>query len=445
MQTAIIEKGLKPGLDVYTGKADTNAWHQNKNNWNQVCNGGLSIGAIVIADQDPDLAKTILEHAIKSIPLPMHHFAPDGAGVEGVTYWDYGARYNILFLASLETALGTDFGLSGIPGFEESDEYQMYISGISRQSYNFADCGSRRMGTPMHFWMGRKFNRPDYSWFRHSELVGGHQDANVLDFLWYDESGKDFDPETLDLDKHFREADVASMRSSWTDPNAIALGIQGGANVNLGMHRHADLGTFFVEALGERWIMDFGTEPEAYQRHRNKREKWEFYRIRAEGHNVPLLNPGEDAGQKLDAVAPIISFRSSKENATAVVDLSDAYAKTSNRLIRTFEMEDRERIVVTDEIENNDHADFWWFLHTQADIELHFSLREAILTQNGKKLKVKIEDGPSLAEFDIMEATPMSTSPTPDQADNSNTRKLMVHIADILRFSLVVSFTPQTD
>ena len=98
--------------------------------------------------------------------------------------------------------------------------------------------------------------------------------------------------------------------------------------------------------------------------------------------------------------------------------------------------------MVTDEVENNDHADFWWFLHTRAEIEIDFSLRKAVLTQNGKQLMVKIEDGPSMAEFDIMDARPLSTSPTPEQEDNAGIRKLVVHMQDLLRFSLVVSFTP---
>ncbi|MBT4139054.1 MAG: hypothetical protein HOE48_14135, partial [Candidatus Latescibacteria bacterium] len=170
MQSAIIEKGLKPGLNVYNGNVG-HRWDLNQNNWNQVCNGGLSMGALVIADQDPDLAKTILHNAIKSIPQPMRHYAPDGGGTEGVTYWDYGSRYNLLYLSSLESALGTDFGLSDIPGFKESGQYQMYISGTTRQSYNFADCGLQQMGTPMHFWMGKKFDMPQYSWFRYSELM----------------------------------------------------------------------------------------------------------------------------------------------------------------------------------------------------------------------------------------------------------------------------------
>ena len=44
-----------------------------------------------------------------------------------------------------------------------------------------------------------------------------------------------------------------------------------------------------------------------------------------------------------------------------------------------------------------------------------------------------------------MDAEPLSSSPKPDQADNSAIKKLVVHIGDILRFSLVVSFTPITE
>lgn len=441
MREAIVEKGLKPGMAVYRGEVG-HRWDLNQNNWNQVCNGGLSIGALAIGDEAPEIARDILGHAIKSIPQPMHHYAPDGAGTEGVTYWDYGSRYNILYLSSLETALGTDFGLSQIPGFKESGQYQMYISGAERLSFNFADCGLRRMGTAMHFWMGKKFNLPQYSWFRYSELSRPDQFANVLDFLWFDESGRTFDPSNLPLDKHFRKTDVASMRSSWTDSNALVLGIQAGSNANLTMHRHIDLGTFILDALGERWIMDMGTERETYLRHNNKREKWEFYRVRAEGHNVFVLNPGQDGGQNLDGVAPITTFESKSQKTTAVIDLSDAYCEYAERLVRTFEMHNRKSILLTDELDAKDHVDVWWFLHTSAKIELNISLREAILTQNGKQLIIKIEEGPTRAEFDIREAVPFSTSPNPEQASNEGINKLVVHVENMLRFKMSVSFTP---
>lgn len=442
MRKAIVEKGLMPGMQTYRGEEGMKNWHQTYNNWNQVCNGGLSMGALAIADEEPDIAQAILGEAIKSVVLPMGHYAPDGAGTEGATYWDYGSRYNILYMSSLETALGTDFGLSQVPGFKESGLYQIYISGASRLPYDFADCGMQRMSAPMHFWMAKRFAMPEYSWFRYSELMRPDQFANVLDFLWFDESGKDFDPATLVLDKHFRGAEVASMRSSWTDDQALSIGMQAGSNANLMMHRHVDLGSFILEALGERWIIEAGKENETYQLHRNKREKWEFYRLRAEGHNLPVFNPNESAGQRLDGFAPIISFSSTPDLATAVVDLSETYGDYVDRLIRTFEMHDRSSVVLIEEMDAKDELELWWSLHTRAEVSLDSDLRAATFMLNGKQLRVGIEDGPDVMKFDVVDAGPLPTSPNPEQADNTGMRKLVIHVKGLSHYQLKVRFTP---
>ena len=214
LRSAIVEKGLKPSLKGYRENA---WWAHSHNNWNQVCNGGLGMGALVIADEEPELASEILHEGIKGIPLSMNFYAPDGAGIEGVTYWDYGARYNVLFLSSLFSALGTDFDLASIPGFKESGDYQIYISGADRYSFDFADCGLRRVSSPMHFWMGEHYGMQHYSWFRYDTLRQ-YGRGTVLDLLWFDDRAKDFDPSTLPLNKYFRKADVATLRSSWTDP-----------------------------------------------------------------------------------------------------------------------------------------------------------------------------------------------------------------------------------
>jgi hypothetical protein len=445
LQNAIVTLGLKPGMDVYRGNSPHNQWHKNVNNWNQVCNGGLSTGALAIADQEPDLARDILFEALKSIPLSMSHYAPDGAGTEGVTYWDYGARYNIIYLSALETALGTDFGLPDMPGFKESGHYQIYLSGADRWAFDFADCGLRRMSTPMHFWMGKKYSLPQYSWFRYSELAQPDQHGNVLDLLWFDDSGKDFDPNTLPLDKYFRVAESASIRSGW-DPDALVLGIQAGDNNNLGGHRHLDLGTFILEALGERFVLDCGTERQAYLRHQNNCERWEFYRIRAEGHNTLVLNSAEGPDQNPGAIAPITHFKSTPNHTTASIDLSEAYVDHAKRVQRTFECVDRSSITLTDELEAENPIEIFWFLHTPAQIEISDDRLEAALTLNGKQLLVKIESGPSIGEFDVIDAAPLSTSPNPDvQTLDQKIHKLVIHLPDLSAFTLTVRFTPQND
>ena len=436
LRNAIVEKGLKPGLKGYRENA---WWARSHNNWNQVCNGGLGMGALAIADEEPELANEILHAGIKGIPLSMNFYAPDGAGIEGVTYWDYGARYNVLFLSSLFSALGTDFDLSATPGFKESGDYQIYISGADRYSFDFADCGLRRMSSPMHFWMGNHYGIKHYSWFRYDTLRQ-HPRGTVLDLLWFDDSAKDFDPSSLPLDKHFRKADVATLRSSWTDPNALVLGIQAGGNYNLGMHRHLDQGTFILEALGERWAIDSGTERETYQRHRNKRQRWEFYRIRAEGHNTLVFNPVNGPDQNPKAECPITTFKSEANRATATLDLTDVYADLVTHAQRTFEIIDHRYVVITDDIEAKSPSELWWFMHTRAGVKLEG--QTALLTRRGKHLKAEILS-PSDAIFTVLDAVPLPTSPNPKQANNTGRRKLAIHFTDATNLKIKVKLTPE--
>ncbi len=397
------------------------------------------MGALAIADEEPELASEILHAGIKGIPIAMNFYVPDGAGIEGVTYWDYGTRYNVLFLSSLFSALGTDFDLSSIPGFKESGDYQIYISGADRYSFDFADCGLRRMSTPMHFWMGEHYDIRHYSWFRYDTLRQ-YGRGTVLDLLWFDNRAKDFDPNTLPLNKHFHKADVATFRTSWTDPHALALGIQAGGNYNLGMHRHLDQGTFILEALGERWAIDSGTERETYQRHRNKRQRWEFYRIRAEGHNTLVFNPGNGPDQNPKAECPITTFNATPNRATAVLDLTDVYADDVTHAQRTFEMIDQNQVVITDDIKTKSPSELWWFMHTRAGIEL--GGQTALLTRRGKHLKAEILS-PSNAIFTVLDANPLPTSPDPKQADNEGRRKLAIHFTDVTNLKIKVKLTPE--
>lgn len=104
---------------------------------------------------------------------------------------------------------------------------------------------------------------PAFSWFRLSALESCKEHGDVLDLLWYDDSGRGLDFKKLPLDRYFRGVETASMRSSW-EPDAIMVGIQAGDSQNLGGHRHLDLGSFILDALGERWIIDSGKEQETY-------------------------------------------------------------------------------------------------------------------------------------------------------------------------------------
>ncbi|MBN1642228.1 MAG: heparinase II/III family protein [Anaerolineae bacterium] len=435
---AIISHGLEPAMEVYRSGG---WWAAAENNWNQVCNGGIGIGALAIADRAPALAAQVLHHALRSLPRAMGYYAPDGAGTEGATYWDYGTRYNILFLSALESALGSDFGLSQIDGFAQSGSYQIYMSGADRMALDFGDCGLRRMSTAQHFWLGQRYSLPEYTWFRYSELAHPERNGGVLDLLWFDDSARDYDPTQLPLDRHYRKAECMSMRSAWDDPDALVVGQQGGQNRD-GAHRHLDLGSYIVEALGVRWAVDSGVEREAYQRHRNKRERWEFYRLRAEGHNTLVIDPDGGPDQALDAFAAIQPL-AGPDRVGGSLDLSAAYAGRARRVTRTLSLVDRAYVAIADHVEADAPVEVWWFMHTEAQVSIAADGRAALLRQEGKELDLLVRGHPA-ARFELMRAAPLSSSPNPPTQELSEgAHKVAIHLRGVTDLDLVVEIKPR--
>jgi hypothetical protein len=69
LRTAIIEKGLQPSFveKLPNTARGYNWWLTVTHNWNQVCNGGLTVGALAIADEEPELAERVMRRALDSI------------------------------------------------------------------------------------------------------------------------------------------------------------------------------------------------------------------------------------------------------------------------------------------------------------------------------------------------------------------------------------------
>lgn len=386
IREAIIEKGLKPALEVYKGKG---WWAKSYHNWNQVCNGGIGIGALVIADDEPELSRKILQYAIESLKRPMSRFEPDGGWDEGPGYWNYATSYNTFILAALDTALGTDSGLSDMPGFSETGMFPIYITGPLMQTFNYADGGSGTLRGPQMFWLSKKFDLPIYAWYER-QVASPHP----LDLLWFDPRGNSPESEGMPLDKLFRNIDVVTFRSNWADRSGVFVGFKGGDNK--ANHSHLDLGTFVLDALGHRWAVDLGSDnynmPGYFG---NKR--WTYYRLKTEGHNTITLN-GEN--QEPSAKAPIIAFESSDSRSLATADLKAAYPKYAEKFLRTVSLIDRKEVVIQDEIETTEPVEVVWNLHTPANVDLSGST--ATLTLDDAQLRMVVVE-PENVVLDVHE------------------------------------------
>ena len=181
IRKAIIELGLKPGMRVYESR---NGWHRAIHNWNQVCNGGLAIGALAIGDEEPELCGKILHHALTSVQLAMHSYAPDGGWGEGPGYWSYATSYNVAMIACLESAVGSDFGLSKFPGFDQTALFPLYMTGGGNRWFNFADSSEHAGHADCLLWLGRRFNLPAATW-----LGAATKRPTAAAMIWYQSPG----------------------------------------------------------------------------------------------------------------------------------------------------------------------------------------------------------------------------------------------------------------
>lgn len=431
LRQAMVEQGLKPALALYRAHS---GWTRVRHNWNQVCNGGIGLGALALAENEPELAGEILEAALKSLQLAMAEFAPDGAWKEGPGYWNYATSYNVVFLAGLRTALGTDFGLSQMEAFGETGLFPIYLTGPLRRTFNYADGGDQAIRAPQMLWLARRFNQPVFASYERQLAA-----PNPLDLLWHDSRGAGPAAARLPLDKRFRGAEVAILRSDWDDPKALFVGFKAGDNK--ANHSHLDLGSFVFDALGARWALDLGADNYNLPGYFGG-QRWQYYRLRAEGHNTLLLNPGAGPDQNPAAASRIIRFDSQPAKAVAIADLTAAYEPHARKVWRGLTLRDRNQVVVQDEIQCPHPAELWWFLHTPAAVKIEDDARTAVLQQIGAQLRAEILS-PAGATFELRDAQPLPSSPHPDrQASNEGVRKLAIHLAGITDCRLAVRLVP---
>jgi hypothetical protein len=369
----------------------------------------------------------------------MKHFGPDGAWNEGPGYWSYATRYNVAIIASLNSALGTDFGLSDIEGFSKTGLFPIYLNSPVNKSFNYADGEDRPIRAAQLFWFARRFDLPAAAQYEYD-----FRPADPFALLWYDADLVRSPHKNLSPDNYFRIAEVVSLRSRWNDSDATFVAFKAGDNK--ANHSHLDLGSFVLDALGERWIFDLGADnyniPDYFSSGRHG-GRWVYYRTRAEGHNTLVIGPSETPNQDPGAAAKVVQFSSHPDAAYGIMDLTPAYAGKASSVKRGIALAgNRQLVVVEDEITNQQPEDVYWFAHTEADIKLGAGKRTATLLQNGKKFMATLVY-PAHASFSIMEAKPLSVSPHPKENNpNKGIQKLSIHLPAVSQARIVVIFHP---
>jgi hypothetical protein len=396
IKEAILKKGLEPSLD-----SKYNSWLKAEHNWNQVCNAGMTYGAMAIYEDQPDLAKQIINRAIGSIVLAMKDYGPDGAYPEGYGYWGYGTSFNVLFNSAIEKLFDKDFGLNETPGFLKTAGFMENMTGTTGKPFNYSDAGGNGGLHPAMFWFAAKTKNPSLLWAERSYLLNRNPEDHVRDrllptiMLWSNgiKINNITPPKSTTWIGNGKNP-VALMRTSWTDSNGIYVGMKGGSvSVN---HAHMDIGSFVMDADGVRWAMDFGMQEyesleskgiQLFGRTQNA-QRWTVFRLTNLVHNTLTIN---NQHQKVTGYAPITSFSSNPNFMNAVTDLSEIYKGSIAKANRGIAIVDKSYVVVRDEIQTSDSvATIRWTMLTPATVKIT-GANSAELTQAGKKLFLKVQ------------------------------------------------------
>jgi Heparinase II/III-like protein/Bacterial Ig domain/PA14 domain len=461
IRNAIVNKGFNPGIAAYDGNE---WWTQNDaNNWNLVCNGGLVLGVLANGTYDEAKAEKILQRALASArPVLDHYTADNGAWYEGSAYWGYSAQYLVRMLSGMESVLGSDFGyLSSKKGLSESGVVPMHMTGPTESMFNFGDTANYERAGPELFWFARRYNRPVCAWFQRNFCNDGDGGPEALDLLWYDPRGSNPAVESVAPDVYFRGAttptspsfdtlEAGVFREKWNDSRATYLAFKGG---HIGDHAHSDLdaGSFILQANGKNWALDMGAESYSMPGIFNTAsssgtDRWDYYRKRAEGHNTLVINPDNGPDQRLGYNTPIEFWRSSPDGdgSISIVDLTRAY-DGANEIRRGFRLlNDRNDVIVQDEIDLSTASTVWWFMHFNSE-QISASIAgdgsSATLTQGNERLWCKILSGDGV--FTLREAAPFSSSPDPSgQKTNSFATKLSIKLTGVTSTRLTVYLKP---
>lgn len=391
IREAIITKGLKPSLNE-----EYNRFLRAEHNWNQVCNAGMTYGALAIAEDDPWLAGDIIGRAVETIPAAMFPYGPDGTYPEGFTYWEYGTNFNAMFLSAVEKALGTDYGLPESPGFSRTAGFRLNIVGPLGLGHNWSDCGLRERLSPALFWFADRQQDPAVLW---------NQLRLLTDTLSRDYLENRLLPALLIWGADVRAGNIQApgnklwigqgpnpiglMRTSWEDPDAVFIGFKtGSASEN---HAHLDAGSFVLDMLGERWAMDFGMQN--YHSLESKgvdlwngaqeSQRWQIFRYNNFTHNTLTI---DSQLQRVDGYARIDAWSDDPARLSLVSDLSDIYKGQAAAVKRGIAIVDSAYVVVRDEVRAPDRdITLRWTLLTPARARI-LDGHTVELSQNGKKL-----------------------------------------------------------
>lgn len=416
---SILQKGFAPSKDQ-----QYNNFLRMTNNWNQVCNAGMVYGALAIMEDNKAEAIEIIERAMSTIGISVKGYAPDGNYPEGYNYWGYGTTFNVLLIAALESALGSDGGLCNVDGFMDSARFMEYMTGTTNLAFNFSDARETTQSLPAMFWFASRLKDPTLLWneknflSRKDSRFTAEEDRFLPLILIYGSriNMAEVTPPEKKIWVGNGVTPVALIRTDWEQGKGFYVGIKGGTASS--SHAHMDAGSFVFEALGVRWAQDLGMQEYYSLEKENVRlwnsqqdgQRWDVFRYNNAVHNTLVVNGGK---HRVDGFVPILKTFDKEAKLGASLDMTSLFGGELAKATREVALVKEQYLLVTDQLQaSTKPASVRWTLLTSASPK-RVSAHKMELTKEGKKLYLII-DSPSSASFSVVDNTPAHSYDAPN-------------------------------
>lgn len=378
IRQAIYEKAFLPSYNT-----TYNGFLKNKANWNQVCNGGLTLAALATYEGMKEESVKIIERALESVKIPLSDYGHDGNYAEGYMYWTYGTSFQIMMLAALDSALGNDQNLSQTKGFIESAEYILYMSGLDGLCYNYSDCYTKETPNMTMFWFADKSNNPSLLFTEKRILEEGNYARKfsedrllpmLMIFAHKFDLKKGVNAPSKKLWYGHGKTPVVLVRTSWGEKSDQYLGIKGGMAQT--SHSHMDGGSFVYDADGIRWAMDLGMQTYLPLESKGidlwnmsqESQRWDVFRYHNKAHNTLTIN---DKRHKVDGMVTILKTYDTDNKRGALMNLTPLFPDDLDLAHRTVAIMNNEYLQVEDIVKTkNENTNFRWSMVTPTDVEI---------------------------------------------------------------------------
>ena len=308
--------------------------------------------------------------------------------------------------------------------------------------------------------MSARYDEPKYAWY---ELTKNQPEnpfttrRNPFAIAWYDPDNVTCAPGDFPLDKFYQNdgengVNGMSMRSSWEDEDMLFAAMQGGDNG--AMHQNPSLGTFVMDYAGKRWFLLTGKNAKVSTytiTTLHDGDEGEIWHKRTEANNTLVINPDKTVGQDKTAFAPLINRGSAANAAFGVLDISTAREDIQSWQRGMMMYDNRERVIIRDEITMKIPSEINWFGHTNAQVDIAADGQSAIMTIDDAKMYVRLNEAPAGAKLELRDISPLPTSPNPpaqhDQylPEYSGDKTLYVKLEGVTSANIELEFIPIKD